>query len=273
LGVPEPRGRGPEDWAAHLEREEQRYRDGEARLDTARDSVGTAQDESTGAEGASGAAQEATTADHGAPADTTTTLDSDARQRQLTRLGNAAGGAGLALLMLGRTGEAARWFARAAARYRESFIDAPPDSWGRPIGAVKALVLAGDWPAAEAAARWALETGAPEARSPIGRYGAALGLLVLGRDDEARPHADTIRTRDDFPRAVGDALAFIAARDVPGYTEAVEAVLESFETREEYLEEMPVADTVIVLQALAARRQMAVELSSPLLPGYQAAAG
>jgi hypothetical protein len=29
---------------------------------------------------------------------------------------------------------------------------------------------------------------------------------------------------------------------------------------------MPVADTVIVLQALAARRGLAAELSSPLLP-------
>jgi len=43
-------------------------------------------------------------------------------------------------------------------------------------------------------------------------------------------------------------------------------VLESFETREEYLEDIPVADTVLILQALAARRGFAVELSSPLLP-------
>ena len=48
--------------------------------------------------------------------------------------------------------------------------------------------------------------------------------------------------------------------------QAVEAVLESFETREEYLEDMPVADTVLVLQALAARRGMAAELESELLP-------
>jgi hypothetical protein len=53
---------------------------------------------------------------------------------------------------------------------------------------------------------------------------------------------------------------------VLGYTEAVEAVLESFETRSEFLEDMPVADTVIVLQALAGRRGMAVALASPLLP-------
>lgn len=230
LGVPEPRAaaQSGEDWAGHLEREERRYRDGESRLPEAQ--------------------------------------DADARQRQLTRLGNAAGGAGLALLMQARSDEAASWFRRAAERYRESFTEAPPDSWGRPIGAVKSLVLAGDWPAAEGAARWALDTGTAEAGSPIGRYGAALALLVLGEDDRARAHADAIRTRDDFPPAVGDALAFIAAQDVLGYTEAVESVLASFEARGEYLEDMPVADTVLVLQALAQRRGIEVELSSPLLP-------
>ena len=226
--MPEPEVVENESWAAHLEREESRYRDGEARLDDA--------------------------------------ADADARQRQLTRLGNAAGGAGLALLMQGRTLEAAGWFARAAARYRESFVDAPPDSWGRPIGAIKSLVLAGDWPGAERAAEWALQAGAAKAESPIGLYAAALALLVLDRDAEARPHADAIRTREDFPSAVGDALAYLAAADVLGYSEAVEAVLESFEARDEYLEEMPVADTVLVLQALAARRDLAASLTSPLLP-------
>ena len=48
---------------------------------------------------------------------------------------------------------------------------------------------------------------------------------------------------------------------------AVESVLESFETREEYLEDIPVADTVIVLQTLAAQRDMAADLESALLPG------
>ena len=58
----------------------------------------------------------------------------------------------------------------------------------------------------------------------------------------------------------------ISAEDVVGYVEAVESVLESFETREDYLEDVPVADTVLVLQALAARRNMAADLSSELLP-------
>ena len=47
---------------------------------------------------------------------------------------------------------------------------------------------------------------------------------------------------------------------------AVRSVLRSFETREEYLEDIRVADTVIVLQALAAQRELAVALDSELLP-------
>ena len=218
-----------DDWRAHLQREAERYADGEARLPNA--------------------------------------ADADQRQRQLTRLGNAAYGAGLSALMLGDADAARDWLGRAAARYRESFDDAPAGSWGRPIGAVKAHVLAGDWTAAEEAARWALEAGAADAGSPIGQYAACLAELVLGRDHEARVHADGIRIRDDFPAAVGDSLAMIAAgTDEVGYVVAVEEVLESFETREEYLEDIPVADTVLVLQAFASARGLAVPLVSPLLP-------
>lgn len=217
------------DWQAHVQREQDRYRDGEARLPGAG--------------------------------------DPDTRQRQLTRMGNAAGGAGLALLMQGRREEAGAWLARAAERYRESIEHAPPGSWGRPIGAMKARILAGDWSGAEAEARWTLDLGAAEADSPIGRYAACLALLVLSRDEEARPLAASLREREDFPPAVADSLAMLAAgTDRIGYIEAVEGVLESFEQRDEYLEEIPVADTVLILQALAERRELAAELSSPLLP-------
>src|SRR5438067_11783000 len=125
---------------------------------------------------------------------------------------------------------------------------------------------AGDREAAEREARYTPGQGAAEAESPIGRYAACLALLVLGRDAEARPLADALRTEDGFPHDVGDALATIAAGDRVGYVEAVESVLESFETRGVYLEDVPVADTVIVLQALAARRDLAADLSSRLLP-------
>ena len=188
------------------------------------------------------------------------------RQRQLTRMGNAAAGAGLALLMEGDRERAAEWLGRAHDAYRASWDDAPPGSWGRPIAMLKARILVGDWAAAEEDARWTLEQGAPEDESPIGRYAACLAFLTLGRWDETRVLADGLRTHGDFPTTVGDTLAMIAAEDRVGYTEAVEAVLESFETRDEYLEDVPVADTVLVLQALAGRRGLAVELESALLP-------
>src|SRR5919202_482213 len=168
--------------------------------------------------------------------------------------------------MAGRREEAGEWLGRGAERYRERFDDAPPGGWGRAEGMIKSRVLAGDWPAAERDARFALEQGAAEAESPIGRYAACLALLVLGRDAEARRLADELRTEDGFPHDVGDALATIAAHDRVGYVEAVESVLESFETRDEYLEDVPVADTVGVFQELAERRDLAAELSSPLLP-------
>jgi hypothetical protein len=214
------------DWAEHARREDARYRDGEARLPEAE--------------------------------------DQDSRQRQLTRMGNAAAGVGLARLMAGDTDGAREWFARAVERYRESYELAPPGSWGRPIAILKARILSGDWDGAESDAHWTLEQGAGDAESPIGRYAATLALLALARDRRAL--ADGLRTRDDFPAPVADALAYIAAEDTLGYVNAIEAVLESFETREDYLEDLPAADTVVVLQAFAARRDMAAELSSPLLP-------
>jgi hypothetical protein len=180
--------------------------------------------------------------------------------------GNAAYGAGLAHLMRGDVGRAREWLDRAVAAYHDSWTDAAPDAWGRPIATMKSRLLAGE--PADGEARWALELGAAESPSPIGRYAAALANLVLGDDEDARVHADAIRTRDDFPRPVGDALAMIAAgTDAVGYIQAIEAVLESFESREAYLEDVPVADTVLVLQALAEARGLRVDLGSELLPG------
>jgi hypothetical protein len=174
-------------------------------------------------------------------------------QRQLTQLANAAWAAGLCLLMAGRDDEAAEWLRRAAARYRESWdAGAPPDSWGRPLAAMKALLLAGD--DASGAARWALDAGAAEAESPIGRYAVTLAFLVLGRDHEALPLADTLRGREDFPSDVAAALEALAVRDGLGYAGAIEDMLRSFETRDEFLEDVPVADTVLVLERLAVDR-------------------
>jgi hypothetical protein len=230
-GVIRPGERGtlpPVDWDEHAEREEERYADGTARIPS----------------------------------------EPDARQKQLVRVAMAATGAGLARLMQGRRAEAAGWLARSAERFRESFADAPPGSWGRLIGAVKARVLAGDWEGAETDARWALAQAPADGESPIGRYSAVLGHLVLGDDAEAHGLAEGLRHEAEsaFPRPVAEALAALAGADADGYREAAGRVLASFEERDAYLEDIPVADTVVVLEALAARRGLAAGFQSPLLP-------
>lgn len=192
--------------------------------------------------------------------------DPDERQRQLTRMGNAAWAAGLSFLMAGRHEDARAWLVRAAETYRRSWEDAPPESWGRPIAALKARLVAGDLAGARDDARWAVATGAAKAGSPIGRYAAALALLVLGEDGPAGELAASLAGRDDFPEPVADALAALAARDERRYRAAVRALLADFEARDEFLEDVRVADTVLALQRLAAERGLACELSSPLLP-------
>lgn len=188
----------------------------------------------------------------------------DLDERGLVRRGNAAYAAALGLTMADYP-EAADWFRRAAARWRESWSGG--ESWGRPIGALKALLLARDDAAVEEVARWTLELGAPTADSPIGRYAGALALLALERWPEARHVSETLRGRDDFPQDVADALAYIAAHDVVGYVEAVESVVASFETREEFLEDARVADTALVLHELARRRGIEQPLpTSSMLP-------
>jgi hypothetical protein len=95
-----------------------------------------------------------------------------------------------------------------------------------------------------------------------------LAHLVLGDDEQAGMHADAIRAMGGFPADVADTLAAIASgTDAVTYVAALESVLESFETRTDYLEDVAVADTVLVLTALGAARGLRAELSSPLLPG------
>jgi hypothetical protein len=190
----------------------------------------------------------------------------DERQRQLTRMGNAAWAAGLSLLMLGRRAEADEWLRRAADTYRESWADAPPGSWGRPIGSMKSRLIAGDVDGARNDARWALAAGAASSESPIGRYAAALADLVLEEDGAARALVPTLRGAESIPAAVVDSLAALAERDASAYDRSILELVADFESREEFLEDTPVADTVLAFQSLAAERGMAAALSSPLLP-------
>jgi hypothetical protein len=168
--------------------------------------------------------------------------------------------------MLGRRGEADDWLVRAAETYRRSWPDAPPGSWGRPVGAMKSRLIAGDVAGAREDAQWALDAGAATSESPIGRYAAALAYLVLGDDTEAAALAVNLIGEASIPHAVTDALQALAARGATAYGDAIRALVADFESRDEFLEDIPVADTVLALQALAAERSIVLELSSALLP-------
>ncbi|HEY2182591.1 MAG TPA: hypothetical protein VGH18_00320 [Gaiellaceae bacterium] len=177
-------------------------------------------------------------------------------ERQLVQLANSAWAAGLFLLMDGDREKAAVWLRRSAERYRKSWnAGGAPDAWGRPLGALKALLIAGD--DASELARWTLETclgvrHLDVSVSPIGRYAGVLALLVLGRDEEAGEA--TASLGDGFPGDVADALAALARLDAARYRAAVASVRRSFEERDAFLEDVPVCDTALALDALAARR-------------------
>jgi hypothetical protein len=186
---------------------------------------------------------------------------------RLAGIAGASWAAGLSAAMLGERAEAAAFLRRAAEEYETSWRAAPPGAWGRPIAMLRCRLMAGDGDGTRRAAEAALAAGAEEATGPIGGYCAALALLVTGRDAEAGEVAGRIAEEGLEPVAVAHALAALAS----GEREALEAarrdVLRSFERRDAFLEDVPVADTVLVLDALARTRGIELErLESPLLP-------
>jgi hypothetical protein len=186
---------------------------------------------------------------------------------RLAGIAGASWAAGLASLMLGVPEEAATLLRRAADEYATSWQAAPAGSWGRPIAMLRCRLLAGDLEGARLDADSALAAGAADAPGPIAGYCAALALLVLGRDAEALPAAERIAGEGLDPVSVAHALEALSAGDVRGFEAARREVLRSFETRDAFLEEIPVADTVLVLDALARERGIAPErLESALLP-------
>ncbi len=191
-------------------------------------------------------------------------------EREDFRLAGVAGAswaAGLAALMLGRQSEARRWLVCAADEYRTSWRVAPPGSWGRPIAMIRCRLIGGDVEGARADADAAIAAGALDAPGPIGGYCAALALLVRGRDSDAAVVAARIADEGLEPVAVAHALDALARSDALAIVDARAAVLRSFEERDAFLEGVRVADTVLVLDALARERRIDVpQLSSELLP-------
>lgn len=186
---------------------------------------------------------------------------------RLAGIAGASWAAGLAAAMTGDQETASQHLRVAAAEYAVSWDAAPPGSWGRPVAMIRCRLLAGDSDGTRVDAEAALAAGALTAPGPIGGYCATLALLALGRDAEAEPVAIRIAAEGLEPVAVADALRALALGDVDAYLAARAAVLQSFEERDAFLEDVAVADTVLVLDALARERGMPLEpLDSNFLP-------
>ena len=166
-------------------------------------------------------------------------------------------------LLDGRADEGRAALREAAALYRASWEVAPPRSYGRLVAHLKSAVLAGD---GDEAAAWVEGQLDGACDSPTSCYALAVAALARG-DDALAAHAagGMAEGGDAFARA-GAALAALAAGDGDAYRAAVLAIVDDFAGRDAFLTGVPVADTAMLMEALAAPRGLAVRPDSPMMP-------
>ncbi|MCU0313675.1 MAG: hypothetical protein MUC84_06390 [Solirubrobacteraceae bacterium] len=159
---------------------------------------------------------------------------------------------------------AAAGFRAAADRYRASWESAPPRSFGRLVGMLKAAIQAGDAAADAAYARDAL---GGTADSPASAYALAVADLVLGDDAGAAAAAAGMHGGSEAFDRTAAAITALATGDGPAYAAALAEIVRSFETRDEHLTGVAIADTAVMLEALAEPRGLAAHpAASPVLP-------
>ena len=190
----------------------------------------------------------------------------EGEHRDLMLAAIAAEGEGHAALLSGDTDAARGAYRRAVERYRASWAAAPPRSYGRLVGLLKAAVLAGDAAGAAEEVRAALAGDAEAAGSPVASYALAVAALVLGDDEAVAPLAEVMETRGDAFERTATALRALAAGDGAAYTAAVAAIEADFEARDAHLTGVAIADTAIMLELIARERGLDSGLTTPLLP-------
>ncbi len=157
-----------------------------------------------------------------------------------------------------------RAFLHAAEHYRRSWELASATSYGRLVGMLKTAILGAD---AQPAARYVRAQLDPEPEaSATAAYALALAALVEDEDAQAGRRTAAMRGASEAFERTADAIDALVASDDAGYTEALRAIVRDFEARPEHLTGVPIADTALVLERLAARRGMSSGVTSPLLP-------
>ena len=171
-----------------------------------------------------------------------------------------------AALLAGDHDAARAAYVRAAGQYGESWALAPPKSYGRLVGLLKASVLAGQAEGAAALVRAELDGDEDAEGSPVASYVLAVAAAILGDDDEVAVRAARMEPRGEAFERTAAALRAIAARDADAYAAALTAIEADFAARSDHLTGVPIADTAVMLELIAGERGMAVRPSSPLVP-------
>ncbi|MEO9175689.1 MAG: hypothetical protein ABI317_09285 [Gaiellales bacterium] len=142
-------------------------------------------------------------------------------------------------------------FREAAALYWESYGLAPPASYGRLVGMLKAAVLGGGG-VEEAERVRALLTDGGE--SPTAWYAIAIAALVVGDDPQAVRGAGAMQGGGDaFARAAA-AIEAIARDDDSRAISAITAIEADFAARDAHLTGVAIADTAVLFATLRERR-------------------
>jgi hypothetical protein len=167
-------------------------------------------------------------------------------------------------LIDGDLGGARTEFREVSDLYRQSWEAAHARAFGRLVGMLKAAVLAGGGADEARYARAALADADPG--SATANYARAIAAMVAGDDADAEACARAMRAGDDAFARTAEALAALAAHDGARYAAALGAIVRDFEQRSRHLTGVAIADTALMLEALAGRRGMAAAIESPVMP-------
>jgi hypothetical protein len=128
---------------------------------------------------------------------------------------------------------------------------------------LKSAVIAGEGAEAAAYTRAALEGTCD---SPTSCYALAIAALIEGDDELAASAGEGMRAGDPAFARAADAIAALAAHDATAYAAAARAIVADFEARAAHLTGVPIADTALMLERLAAARGLSCRPESALLP-------
>jgi hypothetical protein len=190
----------------------------------------------------------------------------DGEHRELMMAAIATEGEAHAALLAGDPDAARAAYAKAVEQYRASWALAPPKSYGRLVGLLKAAVLGGHAVPAATEVREALAGDEDAEGSPVASYVLAVAALIAGDDDEVAGRAAKMEPRGEAFERTATALRALADRDADAYAAALTSIEADFASRDDHLTGVAIADTAVMLELLADERGMAMRPSSPLMP-------